>query len=154
MVALVNRKTPVQVLALSGAASSHTGNTNETILKTISIPAGAMGANGRVEVWAQLSWTSTANNKTFRVRLGGIGGTNFGSYAVTTTGAGQLLLHIDNRNATNSQIGGLYSSSAIASVTSAVDTTAAVDLVITGQLGTGTDTVTVETVRAVVYPGA
>lgn len=137
------------VLAASGVSASHTGNTNETTLATVTIPANALGANGLIEVYTQWSWTASANGKTARVRLGGAAGTIFCAMAAQASSASlRDFRSIQNRNATNSQIGGAaaaqYASTSGAVVTGAIDTTAAVDLVISGQLSTGTETISLE----------
>lgn len=139
------------VLGKSAATGmSHTGNTNETTLATITIPANALGANGRIRVTTQWTYTNNANTKTLIVRLGGTSGTQYATVAVTTTAGVRMQQEIANRNATNSQIGFAANNSSgfggttAAPVTSAVDTTASVDLVIRCQLGNGADTITLD----------
>jgi len=138
------------VLAASGAQSSHTGDTNETALRTIAIPANALGANGFVRVTFVFSHTNSVNTKTVRVRLNGVAGTIYYSTANTTTTSGRAEIEIFNRNATNSQVGFLTASAGFSNglaagvITSAIDTTASVDLVVTGQLTNTGETVAVE----------
>lgn len=154
MVALVNRKSPVQVLGQSAVAVSHTGNTTETTLATITIPAGAMGANGQVEIQTIFTYTNNANTKTIRHRFGG---TQYAGSAATTTGYTPLHSRIANRGATNSQYGNGNSGFVAATgagVTSAVDTTAAVDITLTAQLGNAADTITLESYHVVLWPKA
>lgn len=140
-------KSSITVLAGSAVAVPHTGDTNETTLATITIPAGAMGKNGQLRITTNWSYTNSGNNKTLRIDFGG---TDYRAFVVTTTDAFRDQITIANRNATNSQVGGLvgtavaYTSTTIANVTSAVDTTAAVTLTITGQLASGGETVTLE----------
>lgn len=144
-----------RILAQSAAASSHTGNTNETALATITIGANVLGANGRVELDAMFAGTSSANNKTARFRYNGIGGTSYGTYAVTTLNAWRMSGVLANRNATNSQVGRAagadnagWSAVAGAAAATAADTTAATSLVISGQLASGGETITLEWYRA------
>jgi hypothetical protein len=63
------------ILGASAVAVSGAADTNENILATITIPAGAMGLNGILRVYADYTVTNNANAKTLRVRLSGIGGT-------------------------------------------------------------------------------
>ena len=85
-----------------------------------------------------------------RVRLGGIGGTAY--LSGTTSGTAQCgnVVYIANRNSASSQVGGVpgvasgLGGSATALATGAVDTTSDTTLVITGQLATGTDTISLE----------
>ena len=114
------------------------GDATETALATITLPAGAMGANGVVRVVFSLSHTSSANVKTFRVRWNGLAGSNFMQMGPTTTANSSGRVEIHNRNATNSQVAGGggntaggWGSAASGLGTASVDTTAAVDIVLT-----------------------
>lgn len=147
-------------LAISGAAVSSTNTTSEETLATIQIPANALGANGHIEVFANFTATNNANAKTVRCRLNGIGGTSYSDLSLASTVQNNLRVRITNRNATNSQVGitsatrpekyGTASTSSI--ITSSVDTTANVDLVITSQKATGTDTLTLESYHVIIWP--
>ena len=156
MVALVNRKSPVQVLGQSAVAASHTGNTNETTVATINIPAGSAGANGRIEVKAEFTFPSSANIKTLRIKLGA---TTLWSGTPTTATHFDVSLSIANRNSASSQRWrALHSSSGNTvgdtSGTASVDTSASVDITITVQLASGAETVTLESYQAILYPKA
>jgi hypothetical protein len=122
--------------------------TTEAILGTCTIPAGVMGANGSVSVNAVFSNNNSGNNKTFRVRFGGIGGTLYAQTAQSTNISTKLInVIISNRNATNSQVGFATAAafgSTAAVVTGAIDTTAAVDIVLTGQLANSADNAALE----------
>lgn len=131
------------VLGSSGVASSHTGNTNETALATIAIPAGALALNGILRVTCLFGGTNNANNKTLRVRLGGLSGTTFFSNVFTTAIGISSVLHIVNRNSAASQVAHAIGISG-AFTTGTVDTAVAQDLVISGQLANGADTITLE----------
>lgn len=140
-------QTSIPFATQSGAVRAAPANTSETILQTITIPAGMLGPNGRMILELHTNQTNNANVKTIKVRLGGIGGTAFADVAVTSSTNGHLLVNIWNQNATNSQRGGVPAANSApfgvygsASVTAAIDTTAAVDLVITGQKATAGDT--------------
>lgn len=60
------------VLAQSGAQSSVTGTTTETVLGTINIPANAMSANGMLRVSGLFNFTGTAGTHTIGMRLNGV----------------------------------------------------------------------------------
>lgn len=133
------------IVGQSAIPASVTGTTSEATLATISIPAGRMGPNGRLRVWALVSATNNANAKTLNIRLDG-----------TLMNAGQSLANaasfqgmsvISNRGATNSQIsnGSLaFSNTSATNVATAIDTTQTQSLTITGTLGTSSDTLTLE----------
>lgn len=138
-------------VASSGAAASHTGDTNETALATITIPAGGLGPNGVVRLTVNFSCTNNANTKTACIRFGGIGGTRYLNAPLTNQARLHTPIFIYNRNSEASQIAGSnagnmtgYGQSTTSQVTSTVDTTAATTIVITGQLAVGTDTITLE----------
>lgn len=62
-----------------------TSGTSEEVLKTVSIPAGSLGASGAyqsVDINVGLSAAANTNSKTYNLRIGGIGGTAI----ATTTG--------------------------------------------------------------------
>jgi hypothetical protein len=141
-----------RVLASSGVAVPHTGNTNETALLTLSIPAGSMGANGWIQISSTWGFAGANNNRTPRIRLGGIGGTAFMAVAhASTILSFSDIRRIHNRHATNSQAGhnlasasGGVGASSGAIITGALDTTTALDLVLSGQLTNGSDTIILE----------
>jgi hypothetical protein len=139
------------VLAKSAVSVSHTGDTSETTLATITVPANAMGPNGVLRITTQWSYTNSANNKTMFVKFGGAAGTAYLQCTATTTASHRDVRQIANVNATNSQKGNASAATAGghgittgAVVTSARDTTAAQDITIRGQLGNSGETVTLE----------
>jgi len=144
------------VLAASAVAVPLTGTTTETALATITIPAGALGANGWVEIEHAWSYTNSANNKTERVRLGGLAGTAFHSTVATTSASLRAHTRIANRGVANSQFGFVaaasFGGSSAASVTGAIDTSAAQDIVISGQLANTGETITLESYTVKLYP--
>jgi hypothetical protein len=147
------------LLAASAVALSVTGNTNETVLATVSIPAGSMGLNGGVVVKSTWSHTNSANSKTLRIRFGGVSGTAYLSYGATTTATlTETERRIRNRNSASSQVGnaptGVQSGGSSGAIpTSAVDTTAVVDIVISGQLALGSESITLENYEVWLLPG-
>lgn len=134
------------VLAQSGAAVALTGSTAETTLATIPIPAGALRQHGRLRLWLATTTTNNANAKTLKAKLNGnlIGG----SLALASTASQSVEVDVVNGRVPNSNYGNI--SAAIGATVSnqdaalTVDTTQAMTLTITGQLGTSTDTLTLQ----------
>lgn len=155
-----------RVHAHSAVAQSHTGGTTEHQFVASTIAGGDIGANGWIEVETVWTVTNNANTKTPRVRFGaagaGTGGTAyFAPSAFSNISSGRVITIIQNRGATNSQVGGLAIANAVgfgtgggAAPTSAIDTTANVDVYISGTLGTGTDTITLESYTIRVFKRA
>jgi hypothetical protein len=149
-----------RLLAASAATGmSHTGNTNETALATISIPGGAMGLNGGLLIYTTWTYTNSGNNKTLRVRFGGASGTQYLASTTTTTATLSDFRKIRNRNSASAQIGNTaggagstFGTTASAVTTSSVDTTAAVDLVISAQLASAGETITLESYEVWLLP--
>lgn len=138
-----------KVLGLSGTPISHTGNTDETILATVRVPGGSMGPHGMLRVTHFWSFTNSANNKSPRVRLGGIAGVAFGAPVHTANVQSHQQHSIANAGATNSQeyfiasnTTGFSASSGALAAASSIDTTVDQDLVITAQLALGSETLT------------
>lgn len=132
----------------SAVAVVLTGTTAETTLATCTLPGNTMGPNGQVEiVGALFSFTNNANTKTPRFKFGSL---TFQSSASSGTAGQQIAGRVANRNATNAQVAfagsgtGFGTSTSNAPVTSAIDTTANVDITITGQLANSADTMTLE----------
>ena len=144
------------VLASSAAQLSHTGDTNEHVFATITVPAGAMGINDILEVDTHWSVTNNANAKTCRVRLGGVSGTQFLTVSPASNVQFQDKRRIRNRGALNSQVGfsagsaTAFNTSSGAVVTGAVDMSVAQDIVISAQLGNSGDTVNLESYDVVI----
>lgn len=149
-----------RVLAQSAVPSSITGTLTETVLATITVPANSMGPNGSLSIVSTWSCTTSANNKIFKLRFGGIGGTQYGNVTVTANQSAKDQRDIFNRNAANSQIGGPsgatggWGGSSAVAVTSALDTTADQTLVLTGTLTNTGETITLEAYRVMISYGA
>jgi hypothetical protein len=138
------------VLGQSAVQSSVTGTAAETVLASIVIPGGSMGPYGVVRVHSLWSVTNSANTKTLRVRFGGLTGAQYMAVALGAALTAQELTLIRNRGSQASQVGfantpaASLGSSSTALVTSSVDTSADVQLVITGQLATTTESIVLE----------
>lgn len=138
------------IVGASAVQQSVTGTVSETVLATVTIPAGAMGANGRLRITAMFSNNNSGNSKTFRVRWGasgaGTSGTAFNSVANTTSLSWRTIGEVDNRNAANSQVlsingaGGGVGVGAGAFATTAIDTASASEIAFTAQLANTGDT--------------
>jgi len=136
-------------LQSSAVAASCPADTTEDVLATVTIPAGSMGANGWLRMMGFWSFTNNGNNKTVRVRLGGVSGTVLLQYVFTTHINMRAMLEIGNANSQSSQVGTLsYSTSSGATQsaknTAAIDTSSATTLVFTGQKASSGDTLTLE----------
>ncbi len=145
------------ILAQSGVAVPLTGTTSETTLASIVLPARALGKNGALRIVTLWSMTSSANNKTPRIKLGGT------TFVAPVYGTGVTSLQhfamLRNRGAANSQVAhasttqNVFGAGAGSAVTTgAVDTAADQPLVITGQLALGTETLTLEAFTVEVLP--
>lgn len=142
-------------LCKTAVAAAAPGDTSEDILFTCTVPAGAIGNTGAFRLHFMSTVTNNANNKTIRVRFGGIAGTAYFS-AVVGTGVANLSgqVQIQNRNFQNSQVGDATAFASNATIaqgvtTSAVDTSAAsTDVVITCQKAVAGDTCQFEAATA------
>lgn len=138
------------VLAQSSVAVTAPADTTEDTLATITIPAGAMGPNGRLRITTVWTITNSVNNKTLRIRLSGIGGTQFMNSIQTLVTTVRDQHEIQNRNSASSQLGwnaassGGFGTSSNAVVTGAIDTSVQTTLVITGQKATSGEVLTLE----------
>lgn len=116
------------------------GDTTETALTTVTVPANVMGANGVLRITSQWTITNSASSKVVRARFNGLAGTPYTAFALTTVATAQYIALIRNRGVTNSQVGAAESGTGVgsttaAAVTSSIDTTAAVDIAFTAVWG-------------------
>ena len=133
------------VLAQSAVQVAHTGDTNLTTLASITIPANAMGANGRVRI----TYTGGASGTNSKEWFISFGGTVLLGVQTTTNTSMRTQTEIANRNATNSQVGNAsnqasWGSSTQGVVTASVDTTSPVTILLQGVLGNSSETITLE----------
>lgn len=137
------------LLATSTTQVSHTGDTAEFVLVSPTVPANIMGPNG-ILILTFVPSSVGSGNHTWNVRFSGTAGTIYIWNQQTTNTSGRVQAQIHNAGATNSQKGaqknltGSWGYGAGYLITSAVDTTADTTVVISGQLGTSTDTISVE----------
>lgn len=118
-------------------------NTDEQTAYTLEIPANTLGENGGIRVTSLWSMTNNANAKTVRYYYGAF---NFTSINNANGGSAETMSRFQNFGATNVQRGFNPTSSATypgtstaAILTGTVDSTAAVNLIITGQKASAGD---------------
>lgn len=141
-------------VAKSGVAVTHTGNTSETTLATVSLPANVMGPNGSLRITSYWTFTNSANNKTLQIRCGttgnGLTGSIWGSTTQTTTRSMRMQNEIHNRNSTTSQVlmngigTGGWGTTINAASTDTADTKVARDIVFTATLANSGESITLE----------
>ena len=142
-----------KLFAAQHVAATLTGNTNETTLFSVVIPANTLGPNGVLEITSLFTVPNGSGaNKTVKVKFGG---TAFFQYTVGTgIGSIQNKVMVRNRNSASSQVaaaaGQLYSFGypATGVLVSAIDTTIDQTLAVTGQLANAADSITLEDVFA------
>lgn len=120
--------------------AANTGVITEQVLpKTaVTVPAGAMGASGQIDVAALVSLNNTAGNRTFRAKLGG---TTLLTAILNSTFGYEPIGSIFNRGAglQVGQAGWTTVTQSGAAPTAAIDTTAATSLTFSIQIATATD---------------
>lgn len=126
---------PVQMPCINGATVTAPGDTAENIMFTCAQAANAIGANGHVRVSFQYSGAG-GGTKTLRVRYGGVGGTDWGSFTFTTQGRATVIWMVTNNNSASAQqitIGNanIAAAAQVSNTTAAADTSIAGDIVVT-----------------------
>jgi len=138
------RLNPIKIFSLSVPVL--TASTSVVTLATITIPAGLMGANGKLKIYPLWATTNNANFKTLRVVFSGSVCSTMTSQNVPNNSGLLIIRNINSESVqkcSSGLVAGIGSSSgSIASPT--VDTTAATTITITGQLAVGGDTMTLE----------
>jgi len=137
------RLNPIKIFSLS-APFSLTNSTSAVTLATITIPAGLLGANGKLKIYPLWSTTNNANVKTLRATFGGSICTTMISQSVPNNSGLLIIRNINSESVqkcSSGLVAGIGSSGgSISSPT--VDTSAATNITITGQLADGADTLT------------
>ena len=128
------------ILKQTGIATSTITTNVETNQAIVTVPAGLMGANGRLHIVALWTFVGVANTKIVRIRFSATSGDTSTGFLLQdfTTAAGALTFGISksiwNANATNAQIALLAGSGgqtdgtgsvSSANITGSIDTTAA-----------------------------
>ncbi len=141
------RLNPIKIFSLS-APFSLTGTTSAVTLATatITIPAGLLGANGKLKIYPLWATTNNANTKTLRATFGGSICTTMTSQSVPNNSGLLIIRNINSESVqkcSSGLVAGIGSSTgSIASPT--VDTSAATTITFTGQLAHSNDTLTLE----------
>ena len=139
-----------KILTPTLGTTSVTGTTSETVMATYSVPTSFGVANAVLRILPLFSFPNSANNKVFRVRLGGTSGTQFLASTQTTALVLQPLVLI-RATAVNAQVGfasgtttGIGNSTGT-KVTGTTDfTSSAQDLVISVALASAAETAVFE----------
>jgi hypothetical protein len=118
----------------------------EILVATVTVPAGAMGPNGFLELNGEAQNNTAAGNKTFRVDFGG---TDLFQVIATTNSAGPVVAHIRNKGLATRQHGTGFTAVGTQVLTSglsysSVDSGSAVSLTFTLEKATATNHATWE----------
>jgi hypothetical protein len=133
-----------RLLHQRSSGTSMPADTTEDIIDSVWLPA--LDINDAVRITMAWAVTNNANNKTLRVRLGGLAGTVLWTITVSATDQLRATLVMGNTGATNSQLTSAHIVSQTAVVDqvplqTTVDTSVPQQLVITAQKATAGDTV-------------
>lgn len=145
---------PVSALACSAVSVACASTAVDEILASMTIPAGALGLNSILQIEPLWTFTSSANNKILKVK---IGGTVVYTATRTTSAKEGPLVVLANRNSLVSQIQPYDNTYVIAGsnapATHAINFAATVDVEITGQRSNAADALTLEYFRILHFIG-
>ena len=149
---LVSR--PVETLTGSAVATSCAFSGVDEVLASFNIPAGILGVNSVLQIEPVWTFTSSANNKTLRIKIG----TTMVYSALRTTSVKEAPLFVlANRNSLARQIkpyDGVYvTAGPIAPETYAINFSVPVTVEITGQRANSGDSLTLEYYRVLHFVG-
>lgn len=130
----------------------HSGDTLETTLETITVPAGVLGTDGEFTLELALGTLGTNGTKTARVKWGG---TTIASVSIGT-GVQNVFLRIkisnDGSDSSQRSMGFWIVDSSgtmdVINTDTSVDTSSDADIVITGELANSSDSITLRTTIA------
>jgi hypothetical protein len=140
---------------VAAGPGAYTQTTSPVDLTTITLPANMLGANGWMLCAPTWAFPNNANNKVISLVLG-----SSNIYAKTRTTATQEmpLIDIRNRGVVNRQFAGWGSSgtpgtaSTAGFTNSSVDTSAATNVIVRGQLAVATDYIILESLSLTAFP--
>jgi len=141
----------VLILAQEKVNVSHTGDTNETVLYTYTLPGGLMGPNDCLEIVSLWSYTNSANNKSLRIRWGDLATSLYAANQTTSLTLEQYT-RVCNDDSTAAQrmyppsVSGGFGTTTSAVQTFSVDTGSDVLIRPTGQLASAGETITLENI--------
>jgi hypothetical protein len=136
---------------VTGSNAAFTGSTAQQTAVTVTIPGGAIGANGSVRSAVSCSTNSSAGAKSLVV---GFGAANYGAVSATTSTAINSTQIVTNRNSASSQRLSLFSGVNAAGTYGTVDTALDVALTYKITLAVATDVLVLENYLVEVFPGA
>lgn len=146
---------PVEMLAGLAVAASCVSTAFDEVLASFTIAAGVLGVNSILQIEPLWTFTSSANNKVVKVRLGGA--TVYNATRTTSVKEAPLIV-LANRNSLMSQIQpydyGYAVAEAGAPATYTIDFSQPVDVEITGQLANSGDSLKLEYFRVLHFVGA
>ena len=134
----------------------NTGNTNENIIYTGTIPANSIGVDGSFHIIGLFSYTNSGNNKTFRIKFNG---TQIGMVLTTTSVHVKGYWNIWNRHSLTAQVSfasgsstgatfsGGTSSSGVNTYT--INTGADITFTVTAQCADAGDTASIEALEVI-----
>jgi len=146
-----------EIKALSCDEVSHTGDTNETQLKKYTIPAGLIGSNGAIRFRIAGKSSGNLDEKYIRLKLGGSQAGFMTAIAQVSTLDWMMDGVIYNNSAENSQKAfhrSSYDDVLVDTKTAqntSVDTTAEVDIEVTGQLLNAADSIGINEFSIEIY---
>lgn len=146
---------PSSPTAVTDGKGAFTGDTGEEFSQTITVPTNALGPNGTLRISTLWSVTNNANVKTGRIRYSGNAGAIYSNFTLASQNILREMSWVQNRASASSQIGSDPNSAVVNGgftllgggavyQKSAVDTTAATTLVLSGQRATATDNLVIE----------
>lgn len=133
-----------------GALETVTGTLAKTELVSVMVPGGLLGANGRLRITANWTYTNSANAKTISAEFGGV---QIATAAPTTTNTGRHRYEVWNAGAENvnrhmsntaSQAAIDFTAGSISYVARTIDTRADMVLQLFGQLAVDTELIRLE----------
>jgi hypothetical protein len=146
---------PVEVLSSSAVAVSCASTAADEVLASFTIPAGILGVNSILQIEPLWTFTSSANNKIVKVK---VGGSTIYTATRTTTAKEAPLIVLANRNSLSAQIqpydNSYVTAGSGAPATYTINFGVAVDVEITGQRANGADTLKLEYFRVLHFVGA
>jgi len=133
--------------SVSAVQSSCTGTTEETTVKTVTIPAGTFQSNSVLSIRSLWSSNIDASAKTVKIKMAG---TAFMSASMANVASLHSFTAIHNRNSLSSQVGAVsttatfFGTTAGLITTATIDTSASIAITFTVTLTDNTDTCSLE----------
>lgn len=152
----------IYIIPSTNLRTPHTGDTNQTILGYINVPANAIDANGCIVLDATLGVTGSAGTWLLQIKIitGTVSGTTSGTGIMSNTiSAGQnqrANIAICNENNTSAQVAFVngpasFSSTSNALATAAINTTSAWTISVNATLNNSGDTIALRHLHATAY---